>query len=100
MIVQVDKFSRGRPGVYAAPTGSIRLESLFLTLPTRALTGRMSLCRSRRSRIAVIRRALLIELYSSAGTTHGSPGGSELSSFITVHQPREAYSDRAGHGVS
>jgi hypothetical protein len=48
MIVQVDKFSRGRPGVYAAATGSIRLESLFLTLPTRALTGRMSLFRSRR----------------------------------------------------
>jgi hypothetical protein len=48
MIVQVDKFFRGRPGVYAAATGSIRLESLFLTLPTRALTGRMSLCRSRR----------------------------------------------------
>jgi hypothetical protein len=40
MIVQVDKFGRGRPGVYAAATGSIRLESLFLTLSTRALTGR------------------------------------------------------------
>jgi hypothetical protein len=46
MIVQVDKFSGAGPGVYAAATGSIRLESLFLTLPTRALTGRMSLCRS------------------------------------------------------
>ena len=33
MIVQVDKFSRGRPGVYAAATGSIRLESLCPTLP-------------------------------------------------------------------
>ena len=42
MIVQVDKFCRGRPGVYAAATGSIRLESLFLTLSTRALTGRSS----------------------------------------------------------
>ena len=30
MSVQVDKFFRGRPGVYAAATGSIRLESLFL----------------------------------------------------------------------
>jgi hypothetical protein len=39
MIVQVDRFSRGRPGVYATATGSMRLESLFLTLPTRALTG-------------------------------------------------------------
>ena len=39
MSVQVDKFFRGRPGVYAAATGSIRLESLFLTLPTRGLTG-------------------------------------------------------------
>jgi phage terminase large subunit-like protein len=26
-------------GVYATATGSMRLESLFLTLPTRALTG-------------------------------------------------------------
>jgi hypothetical protein len=39
MIVQVDRFFRGRPGVYATATGSMRLESLFLTLPTRALTG-------------------------------------------------------------
>jgi hypothetical protein len=39
MIVQVDTFSWGKPRVYAAATGSIRLESLFLTLPTRALTG-------------------------------------------------------------
>jgi hypothetical protein len=39
MIVQVDKFFRGRPGIYAAATGSISLESVFLTLPTRALTG-------------------------------------------------------------
>jgi hypothetical protein len=38
MIVQVDKFW-SRPGVYAAATGSIRLESLFRTLPMRALTG-------------------------------------------------------------
>ena len=38
MSVQVDKFVRGRPGVYAAATGSIRLESLFLTLQTRGLT--------------------------------------------------------------
>jgi hypothetical protein len=28
-----------RRGRYAAATGSIRLESLFLTLPRRALTG-------------------------------------------------------------
>ena len=35
MIVQVDSFSGVDPGVYAAATGSIRLESLFLTLPTR-----------------------------------------------------------------
>jgi hypothetical protein len=29
-----------------------------------------------------------------------SPVGSELSSFITVRQPPEVYSNRAGHGVS
>jgi hypothetical protein len=39
MIVQIDKIFRGRQGVYAGTTGSIRLESLFLTLPTRGLTG-------------------------------------------------------------
>jgi hypothetical protein len=39
MSVQVDKFFRGRPGVYAAATGSIRLESLFLTLPTKFCGG-------------------------------------------------------------
>jgi hypothetical protein len=39
MIVEVDRFFRRKPGGYAAATGSMRLESLFLTLPTRALTG-------------------------------------------------------------
>jgi hypothetical protein len=39
MSVQVDKFFRGRPGVYAAATGSIRLESLCLTLPTKFCGG-------------------------------------------------------------
>jgi hypothetical protein len=38
MIVEVDRIS-GKPGVYDAAPGSMRLESLFLTLPTRALTG-------------------------------------------------------------
>ena len=39
MIVEIDRFFCGSPGVYAAATGSTRLESLFLTLPTRGLTG-------------------------------------------------------------
>jgi hypothetical protein len=38
MIVQVDIFPE-QTGRLRRATGSIRLESLFLTLPTRALTG-------------------------------------------------------------
>jgi hypothetical protein len=39
MIVQVDGRRSNGKSAYAAATGSIRLGSLFLTLPTRALTG-------------------------------------------------------------
>jgi hypothetical protein len=43
MIVQVDDSAQGGSTAYAAVTGSIRLGSLFLTLPTRALTGQQEL---------------------------------------------------------
>jgi hypothetical protein len=39
MIVQVDDLYLTEVRTFAAANGSIRLGSLFLTLPTRALTG-------------------------------------------------------------
>jgi hypothetical protein len=45
MIVQVvDFFRRTEVSAHAAAIGSIKLGSLFLTLPTRALTGQQIMC--------------------------------------------------------